>query len=287
VEVVVIEIQYGISDTDINPLLSSARRESEISQEAPLGIAGIRLSGGFDNQPVSEAVNVPGSAYNGAAIADAVTPLYQSGSITTTGSITRTPPTQVVLQQGGSAVVNVVPVIATSGDQSNKMAMALIDQPGTLSATQESSTMVTRDTSVRILDGALSGVAAELSTLIVNEAVAGSDRIDVEVFGNSGRVAGGTTTVLATLASGGTTYNTLSSAAVQPQSWACASAAVNIDIIASEILNYNTRNGLSSSVFIKGATIAPVVKDMVDQPPMEHGLTISGTIASLPIVYLD
>jgi trimeric autotransporter adhesin len=281
-EGVTVEIQdYAISE-DLSPLQVLARQELEISQEAKLGISGIQFGGGLNPNPVSEAVNLPGSTFNGAAEAAAIEPLYQAGKITTAGSIGLVLPTQVVLAQGATKAVGGITISAQAMDQSNRLAVVLIDQTGTLSATQHGgATVGGNGANELILDGTPGDVEAELATLTISETVSGPDSIDVEVFGSSGRVGGGTIAVLATNSNGSTNY-TQSSAGALPQIWDSASATLNSGTIVSESYVWNSSDGLSAAAFIGGATIAPVMDLLVDQPLLEQGLTVSGTVASLP-----
>jgi hypothetical protein len=278
-----VEIQdYAITE-DLNPLQVLARQELEISQEATLGISGIQFGGGFNPNAVSEAANVPGATVNGAAEAAAIEPLYQGTLITTTGSIGLVLPNQVVLAQGASKAVSGVTISALAGDQSNRLVVVLIDQTGTLSATQHGgATVGGNGANELILNGTPADVEAELATLTIREAVSGPDSIDVEVFGSSGRVGGGTIAVLATNSNGSTNY-TKSSAGALPQIWDSASATLNSGTIVSESFVWNSSDGLSAASFIGGAAVAPIMQILVDQPLMEKGLTASSTVvASLP-----
>jgi hypothetical protein len=268
-----VEIQDPADATDLNPLQALARQELEISQEATLGIAAVQLSESFGRLPVSDAVNVPGATYNGAAEAAAITPLYQSRSITTSGAIGLVLPAQAIFSQGAVAGIAGLTVKAGSADQTNRLAVVLIDQTGTLSATPHNGATVAHDgANILILNGTPTDVAAELASLTIDEPVAGPDSIDVEVFGGSGRVAGGTIDVLATSADGSLTF-TPNPAGVMPQIWVGASAIVNNGVIVSESFTWNGSDGLGASGFIGGTIIAPVNDILVDQPLLQGSLT--------------
>jgi hypothetical protein len=281
-EGVQVEIQDAPDASDLNPLQALARQELEISQEATLGIAAVQLSASFSQLPVSDAVDVPGATYNGAAIAAAITPLYQSRAITTAGAITLVLPPQAVFGQGTLAAIAGLSIIAGPVDQANQLAVVLIDQTGTLSATPFGAATVGHDgANTLILNGTPAGVAAELASLTIDEAVAGPDSIDVEVFGSTGRVAGGTIDVLAT--STGESMNfTPSPAGVLPQLWNSASAIVNNGVITSESFAWNGSDGLSAAGFIGGTTIAPVMDLLVDQPLRQGTLLPSATLTAYP-----
>lgn len=273
-EGVQVEIQDGADATDLNPLQALARQELTVSQEATLGIAAIQLSEAFDQLPVSNAVDVPGATYNAAAELAAITPLYQSRSITTTGAVTLALPAQAVFAQG---TLTPLPGLSVSaGDQANRLAVVLIAQTATLSATPFGAATVGHDgANTLILNGTPTDVAAELATLIINEPVVGPDSIDVEAFGSAGRVAGGTIDVLATSPDSATTY-TPSPAGVLPQLWTAASAIVNNGVIVSEGFTWTAGDGLDAAGFIGGTTITPVTDILVDQPLLQGTLSAIG-----------
>ncbi|HXP09981.1 MAG TPA: DUF4214 domain-containing protein, partial [Acidobacteriaceae bacterium] len=129
-------------------------------------------------------------------------------------------------------------------------------------------------------------VSAELATLTLDEVVAGPDDIAVEVFGNSGLVAEGTISVLATNPNGSLTYKS-SAAGATPQAWKAATAQVDNGVVVQETITWNPGDGLNSGEMIGGATIMPIVQLAVDQPLLEKGLTTSGTVASLPPTILS
>jgi hypothetical protein len=275
-EGVQVEIQDGADATDLNPLQALARQELTISQEATLGIAAIQLSEAFDQLPVSNAVDVPGATYNAAAELAAITPLYQSRSITTTGAVTLALPAQAVFAQGTSTALAGLSIGAGTADQADRLAVVLIAQTATLSATPFGAATVGHDgANILILNGTPADVAAELATLTIDEPVAGPDSIDVEAFGSAGRVAGGTIDVLATSAGGATTY-TPSAAGVLPQLWTAASAIVNNGVIVSEGFTWNPGDGLDAAGFIGGTTITPVTDILVDQPLLQGTLSAIG-----------
>jgi hypothetical protein len=169
-----VEIQNSADASDLNPLQALARQELEISQEAALGIAAIQLSGGFNQLPASSAVNVPGATYNGAAIAAAITPLYQSRSITTAGAVDLKLPAQVIVGQNSLTAIGGLAVGGGTADKTNRLAVVLIDQTGTLSATPFGEATVSHNgPNIAILNGTPDDVAAELASLTINQAVAG------------------------------------------------------------------------------------------------------------------
>lgn len=252
-----------------------------------LGISAIQLSAGFNAQPVSAAVNAPGSTYNCAAEIAAVEPLYQLGLVTTAGSISLTLPSQLVLLQGVTIALSGVSVNGSPADQGNRLAVVLIDQTGTLSATQEGEATITSDgPNILILNGTPADVSAELATLTLDEAVGGPDSVAVEVFGNTGLVTEGTISVLATNPNGSATYTPNGDSAT-PQLWDQATAQVNNGVVVQETMTWNATDGLSSAALIGGAIIMPIVQVAVDQPLLEEGLTAPGAVASLPSIILD
>jgi hypothetical protein len=269
------------SDADLNAVQALARQELLVSQEAALGIAGVRLSSGFNALPTSAFVNVPGSTYNAAAEIAAIEPLYASARITVSGAVQLGLPSQVVLRQGTAAALGGFSIAAGAADQAGLVAVVLIDLNGALSATPIGSATVTRNgANTLILNGTPKDVNAVLATLTLSEAVAGPDSIDVEVFGAGGRIGGGTVPVVAVNQSGaGIFLPDPASGATQP--WLSATADVEDGGIVSETFTWNTDNGVDASAFIGGTAIAPIVQIAVAQPLLERGLTVSGANASL------
>ncbi len=276
-----------IQDADTagySPLGGLAEQELEISQEATQGIAGVQVSSGFSWLPPSEGVNVPGSTTNGAAEIQATTTLYQHSDITTGGSIGLRTPNGVIVTDGTAHAVSGLTITATAGDTSKDLAVILIDQTGTLSATQHgAATVSSNGPNVLVLNGTPSDVQSELASVMLDETVPGPDSIDVEVFGNSGRVAGGTIAVVSTLTSGGTVYTPGTTGAL-PEIWTSATVTTSGTVISTERFTWNTSDSLTSSAFTNGGTvISPLNELLVSQPLLEQGITASGSlIASLP-----
>ena len=282
---IAVDIAASPSDGDLNALQALARQELLVSQEAPLGIAGVRLSAGFNALPASAFVNVAGSTYNSAAQIAAIEPLYHAGLITASGSVGLSLPSQIVLQQGVSVAPGGFSIDAAASDSSNRIAVVLIDLAGTLSATQVGGATVTRNgPNILILNGTPADVAAELATLTLEADVAGPDSIDVEVFGRSGRIGGGSVPILATSGSGGGIFVPDPAGPSAPP-WQSASAQVVNDRIVSETFIWNTSNGLAGSDVIGATAIKPLVQVPVAQPLLQRGLTASGTAASLRSFY--
>ena len=92
----------------------------------------------------------------------------------------------------------------------NRLAVVLIDQSGTLSATAHGSGTVTHVASnILVLDGDATDLAAELASFTVEETLSGPDTLDVQVFGLSGRLSDNQ---IALYAAGGSVTGTLNAA---------------------------------------------------------------------------
>lgn len=273
---------------DMNPLLGAAEEELELSQEATLGIAAYQFNGGFSSIPESYAVSQAGSTLNTAAEIAALAPLYQSGAIAATGSVTLTLPTsdQVIIAQGSTVAVQGISVSSAS---SQALAVVLIDQTGTLSVTGTacSQEILNDGTPFNelVLYGSPAAVTAALTTLTISDPSAGPDTIDVEVFGADGMAAGGTVAVLATntgsIIGNGTSYSfPLGSAVGLNDVWASSGANVEGGTITTETFVWNAGDGVTSGDIVGGATVQPTQQVVVDQPLLENSITLSGSSIS-------
>lgn len=268
---------------DMNALLGAAEEELELSQEATLGVAADQFNGGFSYIPESFAVSQAGSTLNTAAEIAALAPLYQTGAITATGSVTLTLPAwdQVVVAQGGSAAVQGISI-----SSAGSVAVVLVDQTGTLSVTGTACAqeILNGGTAFNelVLYGSAAEVTAALATLSVSEPSAGPDTIDVEVFGADGRAAGGTIAVLGTssgtITGGGTSYSfPLGSGAGLNDVWASAGADVRDGSITAETFAWNVEDGIAAEDIVGGGTVQPTQQVVVDQPLLEPSVTLTAT----------
>ncbi len=284
---VAVEMAAEASDADLNPLQVLARQALQVSQEASANTAGIMLDAAFNVLPASGGVNTPGSAQNASAEIAAVEPLYSAHGITTKGSMALGLPPQFVVQGGSATTLGGLTLSAGAADVSNRLAVVLIDQTGTLSASQVAGATVSSDgANILILTGTPGAVAAELATVKLQENALGPDAIDVQVYGNTGIVGSGVINILATNSASGGSFLP-SPAGALAQQWLTASAQVNNGKILNETLTYNTSDGLSSSEFIGGATIQPITQDTVFQPLLQAGLVVTNGAAALPASVLQ
>ena len=260
-------ISSQILAESLNGLQGAAQQELEISQEASLGAAGFQLDPSFSTLPFSDAVNEPGATYNTDALASGIMPLYAAGAINATGSVVLGLPSQLVVAPGGVVSLGGLKLTATATDQNNKLAVVLIDQTGTLSVNigGQDAQASGDGTNDLVLDGTPAQIAASLASLKIQEAVSGPDQVDVEVFGASGRIGGGTIAVLST---NGSLSFLPAAGGASPVIWTSASATVTGGKISTEALTWNTSDGLSTSL-VGGSLALPIDQIMVQQPLVE------------------
>ena len=279
-------LQDQVNVEDLNGLQAAAREELEISQQASLGAVAFQLDPSFSTLPISDAVNEPGATYNTLALLSGITPLYAEGEITATGPVVLTLRSQIVLTPGTVVPLGGLTLTATAADQHNKLAVVLIDQTGTLSVSVGGSTAAVsgNGTNDVVLDGTPEQIAASLASLKIEETVSGPDQVDVEVFGTSGRIGGGTITVLS---SRGSLSFLPETGGASPEIWTSARATLTGGIIHTETLAWNTSAGLSTSV-VGGPIALPLYQIMVQQPLLEvnpgGGVETLGAPESIPVI---
>ena len=133
----------------------------------------------------------------------------------------------------------------------SRLGVVVIDQTGTLTASQHGSGTVSNLASnILILSGNSADVAAELSSIKLLEAYAGPDTIDVETYGSAGRLTDNQISVYAAAAHKTGTVNATSNV----QGWLSSSALMNTgsvigagSLIASETLYWSTTGTLSGT----------------------------------------
>jgi hypothetical protein len=227
----------------------------------------------------------PTSSTNIAAEVDATYPLYAAGSITAQGPIAASAPGQAIVTTG--AATSIVP-LSVQWDAADvragyRLGVVIIDQTGTLSATQHGAgTVADPAANILVLSGNSADLAAELSTIKLTEPNSGPDTIDVETFGTAGQLSDSQISVLA-LNSGQNPSQI--NATSNLQGWVSSSAFLNGgNVITSETLHWNTTGVLAGT--ISGTTpgqSAFVKLDAVHEPLAEYGVEHATTFDGVAI----
>jgi hypothetical protein len=236
----------------------------------------------WDVLPVAVgAISSPNSITNDAAELKAVYPLYEIGSITAQGSFSFIAPGQIVI---GTGVTNSIPHLSVQwnpADINNGtwLGVVVVDQTGTLSATQRGSGTVSNlANNILVLNGNSADLAAELDSITLNEANSGPDTIDIETYGTAGRLSDSQITVLA--AATGQSVSAIN-ATSELQGWLSSSALLNHGtviasgaVIVNETLQWSTSGTLAGT--IAGTTTsgqsAFVKIDAIHEPLAEYGI---------------
>jgi hypothetical protein len=260
-----------------------ARAVLEISQETSPNVAAVQLDYSANWLPVSGAVNTPGSALNLSAIIAAIEPLYRAGKIRTTNAVAIGLPTQFVVRPNTATSIGTFVLTSAQSDSSNPLAVVLITQSGSLSISNSTGvSLSTIGSNILVINGTAAAINAALTTLRLTELLPGPDAIDFEVFGSSGRIGGGVVYGVSTNAPTGGTF--LPTAQL---GWQSASATIVNGKITTETFSWNKSNGLSSSKFIGGATIAPIVELPIHQPLLQSGLAVVNGKAAMSASFLQ
>jgi len=236
-------------------------------------------------QTVDE-VTSPDSMTNAAAEVTATYPLYEDGLITAQGITSVSAPGQEVVTVGSVAKFTALTVQWDSTDLEvgNRLAAVLIDQTGTLAATEYGcGTVSGTGTNVLALSGTAADLAAELASVSLLEANAGPDTLDIELFGAQGQVSDNQIAVLA-LPAGQATGQTSIDASNAAQGWATSSEFVNAgSVMASETLNWSTTGTLAGTISAQPDETAFVKLDSIYQPLAEYGIQYVGTLDGMGI----
>jgi hypothetical protein len=241
----------------------------------------------WDVQPVGVgAISSPTSTTNDAAELEGVYPLYEVGSITAQGSVAVTAPGQLVI---GTGVAGTIPRLSLQWESADiiagaRIGVVVVDQTGTLTATQFGSGSVSNPSSnILVLNGDSADLASELSSITVKEANSGPDTIDIETYGTAGRLSDNQITVLA--AASGQSVDAIN-ATSNSQGWVTSSALLNNgtviasgDVLISETLQWNISGSLAGT--ITGTTVpgqsAFVKIDAIHEPLAEYGIQSATT----------
>jgi hypothetical protein len=224
-------------------------------------------------------VSTPDSTVNAAAELQAVDPLYLKGSITAQGSVTFQAPAQVVLNTGTVKAIGPLSIQWNAADlqAGSRLGVVLIDQSGTLTATQSGAGTVSNLASnILVLSGDATDLAAELRSVGLYEANAGADTVDIETFGVQGQLSD---TRISVFAAGGPNTGTVAATSAQ-QGWLASSAVLNTgtvvtgaSIITSETLYWSTNGTLNGA---GGPGQSAFVKvDAIHEPLAEYGVELA------------
>jgi hypothetical protein len=228
-------------------------------------------------------ISSPTSSSNQAAELDAVYPLFLNRSITgqgPQGSFTVTAPGQVVLNTGTTKSIGSLSVQWSAADiqAGNRLGVVIIDQTGTLKATVHGSGTESNEASnILILTGNSVDLAAELSSITLNEPNAGPDTIDIETFGTAGQLSDNQISVLA--AATGQALGSIN-ATSNLQGWVSSSAFLNNgtvitggSVLTSETLGWNTTGTLAGTIAGTSPGQSAFVKiDTIHEPLAEYGV---------------
>ena len=176
-------------------------------------------------------INQPNTIGNDAAEIAATYPLYQAGDITAAGNISVSAPPQIITRQDNASHINGVSLIwdTAKPQPASQAAVVIMDETGQLSVRAfGNATISGNDTNKLILNGDSSDIAAELSTLSVYEPIIGPDSIDIEIFGENGRLENTQIQVLSLSGLAGAATGIINFSPASPlQTWDFASAGLN------------------------------------------------------------
>ena len=273
-------------ETDITGSSFVLQQEQHAAQLASFAASdGINIAGILVRtwQPLPVGVNlidVPNSMSNAAAEIAATYPLYAGGSITVMNSVAASVPGQAIVSTGSTTSLPTLSMQWSEADvdANHSLAVVIIDQTGTLRATQHGSGTVSNQApNILILNGNSADLSVELSSLTLNETCSGPDTIDVETFGSSGQLSDNQISVLAL--SEGQSAGLIDTTSSQ-QGWTSSSAILNTgtvvssgSIMTSETLQWNTTGALAGAVTTPTATQPAFVKiNSVHEPLAEYGV---------------
>jgi hypothetical protein len=228
-------------------------------------------------------VSSPTSTANEAAEINAFYPLYESHLITAQGAVITSAPGQILLNTGSVTPINPLIINWGSVDVQNglRLGVVLIDQTGTLTATQHGTGTVFKPAgNILVLSGNASDLAAELSSVELQESYAGPDTLDVETYGDYGRIADNQVAVYAATGQTVGSLNATSSA----QGWSASSAVLNTgtvigsgSLVTTETLYWGTT--ITSSGTVDTAHSGFLRVDSIHEPLAEYGVEFaSGTL---------
>ena len=276
-------VQGAVADTSGTQFVAQAEQNgialAQLQAAGSVDVSNI-LVRTWDMLPVGTGeISTPDSTVNEAAELEAVDPLYLTGSITAEGSVTVQAPAQLVLNTGTVRAIGPLSIQWNAADlqAGNRLGVVIIDQTGTLTATQSGAGTVSNLASnILVLSGDAADLAAELKSVVLLEANAGADTVDVETFGTQGRLSDNQISVFA---ASGPNAGTVAATSAQ-QGWLSASAVLNTgtvitgaSILTSETLYWSTSGTLAGAG--EPGQSAFVKIDAIHEPLAEYGVELA------------
>ncbi len=253
---------------------SGSQYVSQVEQKAiMLAASGI----GFDSVMVNTWQPTPGpvtgvnsadSIANAAVEVAAILPLYQAGDITFQGTATIESSAQNIITTGLASSLGSFTLKANvSNDPSSRIGVVLVDQTGTLTATQVGSGTVDQlGRNMIALTGNLADLTSELASIKLLEAASGPDTLNIQTFNAQGQTDEQSVAILA-LTSGQDTAGSVS--VPGNQSWISFSATLTEGhVIETETTDWNR-----SSIAANGSLMF-VPQVAVHEPLAEYGVEL-------------
>jgi hypothetical protein len=236
-------------------------------------------------------ITSPSSWTNAEAEIAATYPLYAAQSITAEGSsgVTVTAPGQIVLNDGNTVTLggNLSLTYNAPDSATARLAIVIIDQSGTLTLTDGSGTSGTfggsgtfsgSGSNILVLNGDTADLANALNAIALTENNAGPDTIDIETFSINGQLSDNQISMFTQPAYGASDADI--DATSNLQGWITSSATINNGTVVSEVLNWNTTNGLASPI-ASAATGSPppefVKTDVVHATLSDYDVSVSNS----------
>nr|WP_294518281.1 hypothetical protein [uncultured Rhodopila sp.] len=217
-------------------------------------------------------ISSPDSTVNLAAELTAVAPQYVNQKITASGTVTSSAPGQIIMNAGTAHSITGLSFRLSQADvlSGGRLGVVIIDQTGTLSASQIGSGTVSRIAgNILVLTGNASDLSAELATLSIYEANAGPDTVDVEAWGAQGRLSDDQIQVVATSGPNGGNLNSGN----PQQGWLAAIDVFNTGTVQSSgsVLTSQTLYWSTTGTTAAGQP-AFLKTDTIHEPLAEYGV---------------
>jgi hypothetical protein len=253
-----VTIQGSAADLSADQFLAQAEQNAiELAKLAATGSIHVSnlLIQSWSALPVGVGqISSPTSSTNEAAEIQAVYPLYEQGLVSAQGGASLCAPGQLLLNTGTVTALGSLSVNWGANDIASnaRLAIVLIDQTGSLAATQHGSGTVSNiSENILVLSGNAADLAAELRSLTITELNPGPDTLDIEIYGNAGRLTDNSISILA--ANIGQFVGSIAATAAQ-QGWVSSASFLNHGtvitagaVMTSETLYWNTTGTLDNS----------------------------------------
>ena len=232
----------------------------------------------WQSQPINVGeITSPTSTANEAAEINATYPLYLVGSITAQGAVSVTTPGQLLLNTGTAHSIGPLSIHWNASDiqAGNRIGVVLIGQTAALSATRYGSgTVSSPAANILVLSGNATDLELMLGSVLLTESNAGPDTIDVETYGQFGRLSDNQIAVLA--AAVGQSVNAIASTS-NGQGWISSSSFLNSGnvvtdgaVMTSQTLNWNTTGTLAGTTTPGQAAFVKTVG--IHEPMAAYGI---------------